>query len=206
VEGHEESNHQPVNDSSSSHTKDASSQLKTHNAIAKDHLIDQIVGDVIKGVQTRPRLASFCEHYSFVSCGETTRIEEGLDDPDWVNAMHEELNNFDRNKVWELVKRPSDHNVIGTKWVFQNKEDENRVIVRNKTRLVAQGYTEVEGLDFDETFAPIAGLEAIRILHVYATSHNIKLYQMNVKSAFLNDKINEGAIAPDDLFWKPMSK
>jgi hypothetical protein len=114
-----------------------------------------------------------------------------LNDPDWVNAMHEELNNFARNEVWELVKRPNDHNVIGTKWVFQNKQDENRIIVRNKARLVAQGYSQVEGLDFDETFALVARLEAIRILLAYATSHNIKLYQMDVKSAFFNGKINE---------------
>jgi hypothetical protein len=77
------------------------------------------------------------------------------------------------------------------KWVFRNKQDENGVIVRNKAILVAQGYTQVEGLDFDETFAPVARLEAIRILLAYATSHNIKLYQMDVKSAFLNGKINE---------------
>jgi hypothetical protein len=77
------------------------------------------------------------------------------------------------------------------KWVFRNKQDENGVIVRNKAILVAQGYTQVEGLDYDETFAPVARLEAIRILLAYATSHNIKLYQMDVKSAFLNGKINE---------------
>jgi hypothetical protein len=121
VEGHEESNHQLVNDSSSSPTQYASSQLKNHNAILKDHPIDPIVGDINKCVQTQSRLASFCEHYSFVSYGEPTRIEEALDDLDWVNAMHEELNNFAHNEVWELVKRPSDHNVIGTKWVFRNK-------------------------------------------------------------------------------------
>jgi hypothetical protein len=88
-------------------------------------------------------------------------IEEALDNPDWVNAMHEELNNFARNEVSELVKRPSGHSVIRTKWVFRNKQNENGVIVRNKARLVAQGYTQVEGLDFDETFAPVTRLEAI---------------------------------------------
>jgi hypothetical protein len=67
-------------------------------------------------------LLLFCEHYSFLSCDEPTRIEEALDDLDWVNAMHEELNNFALNEVWELVKRPSDHNVIGTKWIFWNKK------------------------------------------------------------------------------------
>jgi hypothetical protein len=118
VEGNEESIHPLVNNSSSSPTQDASSQLKVHNAIAKDHPIDQNVGDINKGVQTRSYLASFCEHYSFISCGEPTRIEEALEDPNWVNARNEELNNFAHNKVWELVKRPSNHNVIGLKWVF----------------------------------------------------------------------------------------
>jgi hypothetical protein len=131
VERNEESIYQPVNDSSSVSTQDASSQLKIHNDIAKDHPIDQIVGDINKGVQTQSHLASFYEHYSFVFCVEPTRIES-LDDPDSMNAMHEELNNFARNKVWELVKRPSDHNVMETKWVFQNKQDENGIVVRNK--------------------------------------------------------------------------
>jgi hypothetical protein len=89
-----------------------------------------------------------------------------------------------------LVERLRDHNVIGTNWVFQNKQDEEGIVVRNKARLVAQGYTQVEGLDFGETFAPVARLEAIRILLAFASSHNIKLYQMYVKSALLNGKIN----------------
>jgi hypothetical protein len=206
VEGNEESNYQPVNDSSSSSTQDTSSQLKIHNAISKDHPIDQIVGDINKGAQTRSRLASFCKHYSFVSCGEPTRIEEALDDLDWVNAMHEELNNFAHNKVWEFLKRPSDHNIIGTKWVFQNKQDENGLIVRNKERLVAQGYTQVEGLDFDETFAPVTRLEAIRILLAYATPHNIKLSQMDMKSAFLNGKINELVYVEQPLGFEDSKK
>ena len=81
--------------------------------------------------------------------------------------------------------------MIGTKWVFRNKQDEHGVVVRNKARLVAQGFAQVEGLDFGETFAPVARLEAIRILLAFASHHNIKLYQMDVKSAFLNGFINE---------------
>ena len=91
----------------------------------------------------------------------------------------------------ELVDRPKNYNVIGTKWVFRNKQDQDVVVVRNKARLVAQGYTQVDGLDFGETYAPVARLEAIRILLAYACAHNIKLYQMDVKSAFLNGYINE---------------
>jgi hypothetical protein len=104
--------------------------------------------------------------------------------------MQEELNNFKRNEVWSLVERPK-QNVVGTKWVFRNKQDEHGVVTRNKARLVAKGYSQVEGLDFDETFAPVARLESIRILLAYATHHGFKLYQMDVKSAFLNGPIKE---------------
>ena len=105
--------------------------------------------------------------------------------------MHEELNNFTRNEVWTLEERPKGARVIGTKWVFRNKQDDQGVVVRNKARLVAKGFSQVEGLDFGETFAPVARLEAIRILLAYASHHEMKLYQMDVKSAFLNGFINE---------------
>nr|AAV31277.1 putative polyprotein [Oryza sativa Japonica Group] len=160
---------------------------RIHTALSKDHPIDQVLGDISKGVQTRSRVTSICEHYSFVSCLERKHVDEALCDPDWMNAMHEELKNFARNKVWTLVERPRDHNVIGTKWVFRNKQDENGLVVRNKARLVAQGFTQVEGLDFGETFAPVARLEAICILLAFASCFDIKLFQMDVKSAFLND-------------------
>jgi hypothetical protein len=136
-------------------------------------------------------LVSFCEHYSFILSIEPTKIEEALNDVDLVNAMHEELNNFTKNQVWELVERPKNYNMIGTNWVFRNKQDQDGIVMRNKVRLVAKGYTQVEGLDFSETYALVARLEAIRILLVYACAHNIKLYQMDVKSAFLNGCINE---------------
>ena len=82
--------------------------------------------------------------------------------------MHEELNKFTKNQVWELVERPKDRNVIRTKWVFRNKQDQDGIVVRNKAKLVAQGYTQVEDLDFGETYTPVARLEAIRILLAYA--------------------------------------
>jgi hypothetical protein len=89
-----------------------------------------------------------------------------------------------------LVERPK-QNVVGIKWVFRNKQDEHEVITRNKIRLVAKDYSQVEGLDFDETFAPVARLESIRMLLTYATHHGFKLYQMDVKSTFLNGSIKE---------------
>jgi hypothetical protein len=163
---------------------------RVHQAIQRDHLVNSILGDIHKGVTTRSWVAHFCEHYSFVSSIEPYRIEDALRDSDWVVAMQEELNNFTRNEVWHLVPRPH-QNVVGTKWVFRNKQDEHGVVSRNKARLVAKGYSQVEGLDFDETYAPIARLESIYILLAYATYHGFKLYQMNMKSAFLNGLVKE---------------
>jgi hypothetical protein len=104
-----------------------------------------------------------------------------------VLAMQEELNNFKRNEVWSLVPRPK-QNVVGTKWMFRNKQDEHGVVTRNKARLVAKGYAQVAGLDFGETFAPVARLESIRILLAYDAHHSFRLFQMDVKSAFLNGR------------------
>jgi hypothetical protein len=99
-----------------------------------------------------------------------------------VSAMQEELNNFKRNEVWSLVPRPN-QNVVGTKWVFRNKQDEYGVVTRNNARLVAKGYAQVAGLDIEETFAPIARLESIQILLAYAAHHSFKIFQMDLKSA-----------------------
>jgi hypothetical protein len=164
--------------------------LRIHQAIQRDHPVDTILGNIHKGVTTRSRVAHFCEHYSFVSSIEPHRVEEALQDLDWVVAMQEGHNNFTRNEVWHLVPRPN-QNVVGTKWVFLNKQDEHGVVTRNKARLMAKGYSQVEGLDFGETYAPVARLESIRMLLAYATYHGFKLYQMDVKSAFLNGPIKE---------------
>jgi hypothetical protein len=104
--------------------------------------------------------------------------------------MQDELNNFNRNEVWNLVERPK-QNVVGTKWVFHNKQDEHGVVIRNKACLMAKGYSKVEGLDFNETFALVATLESIRVLLTHATYHDFKLYQMDVKSTFLKGPIKE---------------
>jgi transposase InsO family protein len=163
---------------------------RVHQAIQRDHPVNSILDDIHKGVTTRSRVAHFCEHYSFVSSIEPYKVEDALRDSDWVLPMQEELNNFTRNEVWHLVPRPN-QNVVGTKGVFRNKQDEHSVVTRNKARLVAKGYSQVEGLDFGETYAPIARLESIHILLAYATYHGFKLYQMDVKSAFLNGPIKE---------------
>ncbi|GJX68790.1 retrovirus-related pol polyprotein from transposon TNT 1-94 [Tanacetum coccineum] len=118
-------------------------------------------------------------------------VKEAIQDESWTMAMQEELNQFKTNDVWSLVPPPDNQTIISAKWVFKNKLDENGVVSRNKARLVAQGYNQQEGIDFDETYALVARLESIRILLAYACAHDFKLFQMGVKSAFLNGFINE---------------
>ena len=136
-------------------------------------------------------MANICLYVNFISLLEPKKIDEAITDPSWIKAMQEELAEFKRNNVWKLVRRPSDKTDIGTKWVFRNKLDENGTVTRNKARLVAQGYRQEEGIDYDETFAPVARLEAIRLFLAFAAHKGFKVYQMDVKSAFLNDKLKE---------------
>jgi len=105
--------------------------------------------------------------------------------------MQEEQNQFQRNDVWDLVVKSQRKNIIGTNRVFMNKLNEQGEMVRNKVRLVAQGYSQQEGIDYAETFALVARFKAIRLLMSYVVSHGIILYQMDVKSSFLNDVIYE---------------
>ena len=167
--------------------QDATKQWK----FVKDHPVEQILGEPSQGVSTRSSLRNICNHTAFLSQIEPKNIDDALLDESWILAMQEELNQFERNDVWTLVPRPKNHTIIGTKWVFRNKKDESGVITRNKARLVAQGFNQEEGIDYDETYAPVARLEAIRMLLAYACYKDFKLFQMDVKSAFLNGFINE---------------
>jgi hypothetical protein len=105
--------------------------------------------------------------------------------------MNEELDQIEKNDTWELVPRPNNKNVIGTKWVFKNKLNEYGQVTRNKARFVCKGYAQVEGIDFEETFAPVARMEAICFVLSYACSKNIKMYQMDIKASFLNGELEE---------------
>ena len=105
--------------------------------------------------------------------------------------MNEELDQIEKNDTWELVPRPANKNVIRSKWVYKNKMNKQGNIVINKARLVCKGYAQIEGLDFDERFAPIERLEAIRIFLSYACHKRFKFYQMDVKSSFLNGDLNK---------------
>lgn len=130
-------------------------------------------------------------HIAFLSISEPKIFYEASEDKDWIKAMNEELDQIEKNNSWEIVPRTTYKNAIGTKWVFKNKMNEQGQIVRNKARLVCKGYAQIEGQDFDETFAPVARIEAIIMFLAYACHKNFKVYQMGVKSYFLNGYLEE---------------
>ncbi|GJR82254.1 retrovirus-related pol polyprotein from transposon TNT 1-94 [Tanacetum coccineum] len=109
----------------------------------------------------------------------------------WIEAMQDELHQFDRLKVWELVDKPFGKMIIKLKWLWKNKKDEDQTVIRNKARLVAKGYAQEEGINFEESFAPITHLEAVRIFIAHAAHKSFPIYQMDVKTTFLNGPLKE---------------
>ncbi|GKE31225.1 retrovirus-related pol polyprotein from transposon TNT 1-94, partial [Tanacetum coccineum] len=143
---------------------------------------------------TRQRLhtdSEVCMYALTVSTIEPKNIKEAMADHSWIESMQDELNQFERLQVWELVPRPEGKNVIALKWIWKNKCDAENIVVRNKTRLVAKGYKQEEGIDFEESFAHVARLEAARMFIAYAAYKNITIFQMDVKTAFLNGPLKE---------------
>ncbi|GJU32044.1 retrovirus-related pol polyprotein from transposon TNT 1-94 [Tanacetum coccineum] len=143
---------------------------------------------------TRQRLhtdSEVCMYALTVSTIEPKNIKEAMADHSWIESMQDELNQFERLQVWELVPRPEGKNVIALKWLWKNKCDAENIVVRNKSRLVAKGYKQEEGIDFEESFAPVARLEAVRMFIAFAAHKNITIFQMDVKTAFLNGPLKE---------------
>jgi hypothetical protein len=157
-----------------------------------DHPASRIIGDMNeRTTQLRVRNNSHFDDATFVATFVPKDIGHALSDHNWVNSIHEELENFERNQVWVLVDLPPGCKPIGTKWVWKNKEAVKGEVVRNKTRLLAQGYSQKEGIEYEETFAPVARLETIRILLAFSVAKGFKLHQMDVKSAFLIGVLEE---------------
>ena len=159
-----------------------------------NHPKSNIIGDLDERLCLRRGTRYSVNHvtcHCYLTQFEPKKVEEASQDENLVNSMHQELHQFVRNNVWELVPRPKDTHVIGTKWIFKNKADEDGEVVRIKSQLVAKWYTQVEGVDFNESFAPVARLKSICILLSIACVMNFKLYQMDVKSAFLNGLLQE---------------
>nr|GEV20973.1 hypothetical protein [Tanacetum cinerariifolium] len=155
----------------------------------KDHPPEQVRENPSKLVQTRRKLAidpEMCMFVLTVSTAEPKNVKEAIADSAWIEAMQEELHQFDRLQVWELVNKPFGKSVIRLKWLWKNKKDEDQTVIRNKARIVSKRYAQEEGIDFEESFAPIERLEAVRIFFAYAAHKSFPIYQMDLKKTFLN--------------------
>ncbi|GJV42307.1 putative ribonuclease H-like domain-containing protein [Tanacetum coccineum] len=170
---------------------DPTSAVQTRSKVNKSSGAHAFVSYVQKQRRNNHKDFQHCLFACFLSQNEPKKISEALEDESWVDAMQEELLQFKIQKVWILVDLPFGKKAIGTKWVYQNKKDERGVVVRNKARLVAQGHRQEEGIDYDEVFAPVARIEAIRIFLAFASYMGFIVYQIDVKSAFLYGKIDE---------------
>ncbi|GJW47717.1 retrovirus-related pol polyprotein from transposon TNT 1-94 [Tanacetum coccineum] len=165
----------------------------------KDHPIQNIIGKLFRPVSTRLQLheqALFCYYDAFLTLVEPKTYKEALTHSCWIEAMQEELNEFERLEVWELVPPPNKVMVITLKWIYKVKLDELGGILKNKARLVARRYRQKEGINFEVSFALIARLEAVRIFLAFVAHMNMTVYQMDVKTAFLNDILRKEVYAP----------
>ncbi|KAL0310316.1 UNVERIFIED_CONTAM: Retrovirus-related Pol polyprotein from transposon RE2 [Sesamum calycinum] len=162
--------------------------------------------------ETPPRrtklLSDIYEICNFIML-EPENFETAVKHKVWVQAMEEEIDMIEKNNTWELTDKPKDKEVIGVKWIYKTKLNADGSIQKHKARLVAKGYSQLPGIDYTETFAPVARLDTIRALIAIAANKKWKIYQMDVKSAFLNGYIDEeiyveqpqGFIAKDDLIY-----
>ncbi|KAI3494512.1 hypothetical protein L1887_40761 [Cichorium endivia] len=167
----------------------------------RNHPPSLVIGDVRDKVLTRAQLqqrqldldktSELCMFNVFISKVERENVKDAFDHPDWIEAMQMELEEFERNKVWRLIPKPANASIVGLKWVYRNKLDTKGNVVRNKARLVVKGYCQQEGIDYEETFAPVARLESVRIFLAYAAHKNFDVFQMDVKCAFLNGDLEE---------------
>ncbi|GJV02018.1 retrovirus-related pol polyprotein from transposon TNT 1-94 [Tanacetum coccineum] len=158
-------------------------------------------------MQTRRQLATDPEMCMFtltVSTAEPKTIKEAMYDSTWIEVMQEELHQFDKLQVWELVDKPFGKNVIKIYWLWKNKMDEDQTIIRNKARLVAKGYAQEEGIDFEESFALGACLEAVWFFVAYTAHKSFLIYQMDMKMTFLNGPLKkEVYVVQPDRFVDP---
>nr|GFB90175.1 retrovirus-related Pol polyprotein from transposon TNT 1-94 [Tanacetum cinerariifolium] len=157
----------------------------------KDHPLHKIIRDLKSSVRTRGQLANSCLFSCLLSSIEPANVAESLRDADWASAMQEELDQFARLKVWRIVPRPKGKSVIKTKWIFKNKKDASTLVIRNNARLVAVGYSQQEGIDYDEMFSLVTRIEAIRLLLAYDAHKDFTVFQMDVKTTFLNGILKE---------------
>ncbi|GJY39300.1 retrovirus-related pol polyprotein from transposon TNT 1-94, partial [Tanacetum coccineum] len=171
----------------------------------KDHPIANVSGDPSRSVFTRKQLqtdAMWCYFDAFLTSVKPKNFKQALTKLSWIDAMQEEIHEFERLEVWELVSCPDKVLLIKLKWIYKVKTNEFGGVLKNKARLVAQGFRQEEGINFEESFAPVARIEAIRIFVANAAHKNMTIYQMDIKTAFLNGVLKEENKLDEDLQGK----
>ncbi|GJR09371.1 retrovirus-related pol polyprotein from transposon TNT 1-94 [Tanacetum coccineum] len=160
----------------------------------KDHPIANMIGDPSRSVSTRKQLktdAMWCYFDAFLTSAEPKNFKQEMNEPSWIYAMQGEIHEFERLQVWELVPCPDKAMLIKLKWIYKVKTNEFGRVLKNKARLVAQGFMQEEGINFKESFVPVARIEAICILVANAANKNMMIFQMDVKTTFLNGELKQ---------------
>ncbi|GJX96613.1 retrovirus-related pol polyprotein from transposon TNT 1-94, partial [Tanacetum coccineum] len=201
-------NESPQEDStsqgSSSNMRQLYTPFKHLDRWTKDHPIANVIDGPSRSVSTRKQLktdAMWCYFDAFLTSVEPKNFKQAMTKPSWIDAMQEEIHEFERLEVWELVPCPDNVFLIKLKWIYKVKKDKSGEVLKNKARLVAQGFRQEEGIDFKESFAPVARIEAIRIFVANAAHKNMTIYQMDVKTAFLNGELKEEFLGDKLVSW-----
>ncbi|GJW15445.1 retrovirus-related pol polyprotein from transposon TNT 1-94 [Tanacetum coccineum] len=173
----------------------------------KNHPIANVIKDPSRSISTGKQLQTdimWCYFDAFLTLVEPKNYKEAMLEPSWIDAMQEEIHEFERLQVWELVQCLDLVMLIKLKWIFKLKKDECGGVLKNKARLVAKGYRQEEGIDFEESFTPFSRIEAIHIFIANAATKNMIIYQMNVKTAFLIGELREVVyVSQPEVFIDP---
>ncbi|GKG01825.1 retrovirus-related pol polyprotein from transposon TNT 1-94, partial [Tanacetum coccineum] len=160
----------------------------------KDHPIANVISDLSRSVSTRKQLeidTMWCYFDAFLTSVEPKKFKQSMTELSWIDAMQEEIHEFERLEVWELVPYLDKVFLIKLKWIYKVKTDESGGVLKNKARLIAQGFRQEEGIDFEESFTLVARIKAIHIFVANSAHKNMTIYQMDIKMAFLNGKLKE---------------
>ncbi|GJV36557.1 retrovirus-related pol polyprotein from transposon TNT 1-94 [Tanacetum coccineum] len=187
--------HSPImSQGSSSNVRPTHAPFESLGRWTKDHTIANVIRDPSRSISTRKQLqtdAMWCYFDAFITSIKPKNFKQAMTEPSWIDAMQVEIHEFERLQVWELVSCPDKVMFIKLKWIYKVKTDKFGGVLKNKARLVAQRFRQEEGIDFEESFALVARIEAIRIFVANVANKNMTIFQMDVKTAFLNGELKE---------------